>query len=175
MTIRLTVGETVPDFNLNDLNGHPYRLSDYRGKIVLVNFWSAECPYVERVDRLILPMLEAWGDRVVYLPVNPNANESPDQMKKSAGERGMATVLWDDQGQLANAWGAEITPEFFLIDPEGVLRYHGAFDDINFRQKEPTRCYICETVEALLAGRLPDTDHAAPYGCTIVRFTNLVA
>ena len=169
------VGELAPDFTLNDLTGRPHRLSDYRGRIVLLTFWSAECPWVERVDGLIQPMLAAWGEDVFYLPIASNANESPAQIQQAAAARGLPLVLWDDRSQVATAYDAQITPEFFIAGRDGILRYQGAFDDINFRQRTPTRCYVQEVVGALLAGRLPDTDFTAPYGCAIVRYSNLIA
>ncbi len=175
MAQKRLVGEPAPDFTLNDLDGRPHRLSDYRGRIVLLAFWSAECTWVERADALLQSMLSAWGADVVYLPVASNANESPAQIRQAAAARGLPLVLWDDHSQVAAVYDAQITPEFFIVDREGVLRYQGAFDDINFRQRTPTRNYVQEVVAALLAGRLPDTDFAAPYGCTVVRFSNLIA
>ncbi len=57
-----------------------------------------------------------------------------------------------------------------VLDADGVLRYRGAFDDVTFRQRTPTRFYVKEAVEALLAGHLPDPAEAPPYGCTVVGF-----
>lgn len=169
------IGKPLPDFVLVDLNEQPHHLADYRGRIVLLCFWSGECDWVERMDGLLRPMLEGWGERVVYLPVAANANESPARLKATAEARGIPTVLWDANSELSVRLNAEITPDFFIVDESGILRYEGAFDDINFRQREPTRCYVQEVVDALLAGRPVETDHAAPYGCAIVRFSNLVA
>lgn len=168
-------GAPAPEFSLKDLDGRAHQLADYRGKILLLVFWSAECSWSDRVDKLIQPRLAAWGPGVVYLPVASNANESPAEMRAAAQARGVAPVLWDETSAVANRYGAEITPQFYVIDPDGTLRYSGAYDDINFRRRTATRCYIEEVVSALLAGRAPQTDHTAPYGCTIVRFTNLVA
>ncbi|HEX9011877.1 MAG TPA: hypothetical protein VF813_00110, partial [Anaerolineaceae bacterium] len=146
-----------------------------RGRIVLLSFWSAECPWVERVDRSLAALLPDWGERVVYLPVDSNVNESPDLLRKTAGERGLSPVLWDADSALAATFGVEINPHFFLFDERGLLRYQGAFDDINFRQRTPTRNYVQEAVTALMAGRAPETDRTPPYGCTIVRFKDLIA
>lgn len=172
---RLPLGEEAPDFTLPDLDGQAHRLSEFRGRIILLNFWSAECPWSERCDQTLRPLLESWGERVVYLPVASNANESPELLKRSAAGRGLATVLWDANSQVAALYRAEITPQFFVLDETGLLRYQGAFDDINFRQKIPTRNYVREVVEALLSGLPVQTDHAAAFGCTIVKFSNLVA
>ena len=175
MAPHVIAGDVFPDFRLKDLQGREHTLAEWRGRVVLINFWSAECDWSLRVDGLMAPMLARWGERVVYTPVASNANESPAQMLAAAQARGLETLLWDDRSALADRVGAEITPQFFILDGEGKICYHGAFDDINFRQRTPTRCFVEEVVDALLAGRQPETDHAAPFGCTIVRFSNLVA
>ena len=66
-----------PDFELPDLNGRPRsnRLSDYRGRIVIVNFWSCECPHSERTDRAIMAMFVQWREDVVLLPIAANRIE----------------------------------------------------------------------------------------------------
>ena len=61
--IFMQLNQPAPDFELPDLQGNPHKLSDYRGKIVIVNFWSAECPHSERTDRYLVSLLEQmeWG------------------------------------------------------------------------------------------------------------------
>jgi peroxiredoxin len=175
MESQIAIGEKLPNFVLVDLREEPRRLSEFQGKIVLLCFWSAECDWVERMDQDLRPMLNTWGEQVVYLPVDSNANESLEQIRSIADARGIDTLLLDANSELAERLGAEINPHFFILDQQGILRYQGAFDDINFRQRTPTRNYVREVVEALLVGRLVETDHAAPYGCAIVRFSNLIA
>ena len=79
-----------------------------------------------------------------------------------------ALQIRDPGAETAKALGAAITPEVFVIDKKGVLRYRGAFDDANFRQPEPTRNYLWEAVEAVLAGENPLPAEIPAYGCTIV-------
>jgi hypothetical protein len=87
-----------------------------------------------------------------------------------ARERRLPTVLLDRAQSVADQYFAQTTPHFFVIDQHGILRYQGAFDDLTFRQREPTRHYLVEAVAALLAGRLPDLQTTPAYGCTIVRY-----
>ncbi|RPJ37924.1 MAG: hypothetical protein EHM21_17600 [Chloroflexi bacterium] len=61
------------------------------------------------------------------------------------------------------------TPHLFLVDGSGILRYQGAFDDVNFRQREPTRNYVEEAVQSLLKGEKILVTETAAYGCAIVR------
>jgi hypothetical protein len=71
---------------------------------------------------------------------------------------------------VAGRYGALTTPHAFLIDRQGILRYRGAVDDVSFRQREPTRFYLREAVEAVLADQLPEVPEVQPFGCTIVRY-----
>lgn len=166
----LTIGRPAPDFSLIDLQGEPHTLSELRGRLVVVYFWSAECPSVKRADQLLEEWLPAWGRRVVALPVASNSNETPEMLSQVAFDRSLSLVLRDAGHHLADAYGATTTPHVYVIDENGVLRYQGGIDDTTFRQRTPTRFYLKEAVEALLAGAAPDPAETAPYGCTIVRF-----
>ena len=73
--------------------------------------------------------------------------------------------------ELPDLYGSLTTPHIFVIDREGKLRYQGAFDDVTFRQREPTRFYLKDALDALLAGRQPEPAQTTPYGCSIVRHT----
>ncbi len=161
--------QPAPDFSLPDLQGIMHNLREWRGKVVVLNFWSCECPHVARADKLILSYLEEWGERVVLLPLAANVNESPDQLKLTASQRGLDLVLHDREHQVADLYGAVTTPHLFVIDHEGILRYQGAFDDVTFRQRTPTREYLREAVEAVLRGQIPNPDQIPAYGCAIVR------
>ena len=162
-------GDLAPDFTLPDLEGTPHSLLDYRGRVVVVNFWSAECPWAERADRLLGQWMMEWGGRVVLLTVASNVNETQELIAEAACQRGLAPVLLDSGCRVADAWDAQTTPHVFVVDESGILRYQGALDDVTFRQREPKRFHVKEAVEALLAGRLPEVDSAPAYGCTVVR------
>ena len=84
------------------------------------------------------------------------------------GSRSEACAAYARQ-QVADLFGAQTTPHFFVLDQQGVLRYRGALDDVTFRQREPKNYYLHEAVQALLAGRLPEPAETPAYGCTIVR------
>jgi len=166
----LTIGKPAPDFSLLDLHGEPHTLSELRGRLVIVYFWSSECPSVERADRLLEEWLPAWGKRVVMMPIASNSNESPEMLARVAFDRSLPVVLRDAGHHVADAYGALTTPQMYLIDENGVLCYQGGIDDTNFRNRTPLHYYLREAVESLLAGRLPDPAESPPYGCTIVRF-----
>jgi thiol-disulfide isomerase/thioredoxin len=162
------INQPAPDFSLPDLLGVKHSLSDYRGQVVVVNFWSAECPWSERVDRELLAALPGWGQAVALLPVASNASEPPELLARVAAARRLPLVLLDSEQQVADLYAAHSTPHLFIVDPAGLLRYHGAFDDVTFRQRTPTRSYALLAIAAVLSGGRPDPPTSPPYGCAIV-------
>jgi peroxiredoxin len=163
-------GLPAPDFTLNDLSGRPYTLSDLRNRVVILNFWSAECPWARRTDEKLIPMMEEWDETIILLPVASNANEEPALLRQVAEERNLPVVLHDKNQRVASLYGAQTTPHIFLIDEEGILRYQGAFDDVTFRQETPTQGYLRDAIDATLTGDQPDPANTPPYGCAIVQY-----
>jgi len=166
----LELNQLAPDFTLPDLDGRIHMLSDYREQIVIVNFWSAECPHSERFDTDITTRLAQWGDSVALLSIASNANESDEMIMSTARQRKLPVVLRDADQSVADRYEAQTTPHAFVIDRQGILRYRGAVDDVAFRQRVATKFYLKDAVEALLAGQLPETTEVQPFGCTIVRY-----
>ncbi len=163
---KLTAGQSAPIFHLEDLNGRRIELEDFLERTVLINFWSAECPWAERADQV----LREWQDRIVLLSIASNANEPPELLRLAAEKRGLQVVLQDPDHRVADQYGAETTPHLFLIDAGGILRYQGAFDDVTFRQRTPTRSYIEEALQAVLNGGRVPVEETPAFGCTIVRY-----
>ncbi len=166
----MQLNQPAPDFELRDMDGHLHRLSDYRGRTVILNFWSAECPQCERVDADLLACLREWTGRVILLTLAANINETEEAISAAARQRGLKPVLLANRTQVPEEYGALTTPHLFVMDASGLLRYRGAYDDVTFRQRTPTKFYVKDAVEALLAGRLPDAAETAPHGCAVVRF-----
>lgn len=165
----MEINQPVPEFELPDLNGKMRRLSELHGRIVIVNFWSCECPHSERTDKAIMSMFVQWQDDVTMLSIASNRNESLSALREAAESRRLPEVLHDADCRVANLFEAQTTPHVFVIDREGILRYRGAVDDVTFRQRKPTRFFLDETVESLLEGHLPALTESPAYGCTIVR------
>jgi len=163
----LSTGNLVPDFCLNDLEGRPQRLSDLRGKIVVLYFWSAECAWCHRVDGALVELTHTWDEQVVLLAISANQEESHETLWKEAKARGIGPVLRDADQKIARLYGAVTTPQFFILDASGVLRYQGAFDNVSFRQRTATRYYAADALQALLEGLFPDPSETPPYGCAL--------
>jgi peroxiredoxin len=166
----LAIDQPAPDFELPDLNGQMHTLQDYLGRVIVINFWSAECPHAARADAQLIDYLRTWGSRVTLICIASNLNETSEQINQAAARRGLPLVLMDRGGVVADMYVALTTPHLFVIDEMGALRYQGALDDVTFRRRTPTQNYLYHAVEAVLAGARPKQAETPAYGCAIVRF-----
>lgn len=169
MDTMIKIGEQAPVFQLKDLKGNTWSLEKLRGWIVVLNIWSGECEWCERVDRELVTHLEAWKDQVRVLWIASNSNETGELIQKVSTERNLPVVLQDEQHRVADMYGAQTTPHFFILDEHGKLRYQGAWDDITFRQRVATHEFVLQSVEALRQGHEPEFTQTQPYGCALVR------
>jgi peroxiredoxin len=163
----IRVGDLAPDVELPGLDGLGHRLSAQRGRLTVLLAWSAACPWTERTDAGVLSAVHEAG--VDLWPVAVNADESDDEVRRVAAERGLPLVLRDPDHRLADLFGAAATPHVFVIDAQGKVRYQGAPDDARFRDPQPRRRYLAEALHALLRGEDPDPAETMTYGCAIVR------
>lgn len=159
----------APEFSLNDLNGELHTLKDYLGRIVVINFWSAECPWSARADEELVQFMQKTNESVVLLSIASNVNEKVEKITSEASKRGLPLVLLDEKNRVADLYGAITTPHLYVLDTQGILQYQGAIDDVTFRKRTPTQNYLIEAVEALLRGDVPDPFETLSYGCTLVR------
>ncbi len=162
------IGGPLPDFALPDLEGGIHRPSEARGRVLLLDLWSADCPHAAHADAAIARLARGWRDRVMIWPIACNPNEADGMIRSVAAARGLPLVLLDRDQGVTRLLGGLTTPYFALVDPEGSLRYLGGLDDVSFMQREPTRHYLADAVSAVLAGRSPDPAQTASFGCAIV-------
>lgn len=129
----------APDFELKDLGGRPVRLSSYRGKTVVLNFWTKSCrPCLEEMPALVeLGKLLAQRKDTVLLTVSTDATvaEVRDTVNAIAGRdaAGLAVLVDADADVVGGKYGTKLYPETWIIDPEGVIRarFDGARDWTN--------------------------------------------
>ncbi len=165
----IPTGLHAPEFDLLDYKGRCYSLREMRGKIVVLNFWSAECHWSERVDNELITHLLSWKDQVQAWWIDSNANETPELINQVAIERKLPVVLLDQNQAVADLYGAQTTPHLFVIDRAGKLAYQGAWDDITFRQRTATQVFVPQVVEALINNTPAQVSVTPPYGCVLVR------
>jgi peroxiredoxin len=171
---QVAVGQPVADFTLPDINGGSHSLASLRGEKGVLLIWiSVQCPYSNGYN----PRMEALhrdyaakGIRVVG--VNSNRTESLDTIRAHAKENGFTfTILKDEGNRIADYFGATVTPEAYLIDAAGVLRYHGRLDAKH--DDESLNCHEArEALDAVVnGGQVANTGKKA-FGCTIKRVSS---
>jgi peroxiredoxin len=173
------VGKPAPDFTATDINGQTHKLSDYSGKIVVLESFNLDCPYCHNhynsgAMQELQRDLTAKG--VVWLLVNSvgpkyPGHRSPEAAKKEwAGEKINATAWLDDSsGAVGKAYGMRTTPHMFVIDQHGALAYQGAIDDRPAPEGDPRTAhnYVREAVQKLQGGDKLAVTQTKPYGCGV--------
>lgn len=166
------IGEAAPDFTLTDTDGKTVSLSDHAGKIVVLEWFNPDCPYVQRWynDGGMNKVYDKYKDKdVVWLAINTTAGHSVDADKKAMERWKIARpVLNDADGKVGRAYGARTTPHMYIIDKEGRLAYMGGIDDDERGNKgDKAVNYVAKALDELLAGESVSTPESRPYGCSV--------
>ena len=178
-TFAVEVGKPAPDFTGTDINGKTVKLSDYKGKIVVIESYNSDCPFCNNQYKTgamqdLQKDLEAKG--VVWLlvnSVNPKnfSHRTPEQAKaEMAGKKIVANAWIDDNaGTIGHLYGMETTPHMFVIAKDSTLVYDGAIDNMPdpFHNPKTARNYVREAVGDLLAGKPIEVSQTKPYGCSV--------
>ncbi len=174
------VGQKAPDFSLTDTAGKTVRLSDYKGRHVVLEWNNPGCPYVRRhYDSANMQTLqkEVTGKNVVWLAINSTADSHPDYLTAAQLGRWMVqqkaaptATLMDEDGKVGHSYGARTTPHMYLVDPQGVLIYAGGIDNQpsarGAEQKSATN-YVRQGINEALAGKGLSKPVTTPYGCSV--------
>jgi peroxiredoxin len=171
------VGKQVADFSLKDTSGKPWSLYGLKnGKAVVVVFLSFDCPVSISYSPRLADLARQYGERgVAFVGVCP-CDEEAEQVARHARDFKLPfPVLKDRQLAAADALGAQLTPEAFLLDERFVLRYRGRIDDSYAarlkKRAETGREDLKEALDEVLAGKPVRVSATAPIGCAIVRET----
>src|ERR1035438_6731199 len=170
------IGKPAPDFTGTDITGKTVKLSDYKGKIVVLESYNSDCPfchnqYATGATQDLQKELAAKG--VVWLmvnSVNPKnmSHRTPAQAQKEWADLKMAATAWidDSSGDIGHLYGMKTTPHTFVIDQAGNLAYEGAMDNLPDPVHNPrtARNYIREAVDDLLAGKPIEVSQTKSYG-----------
>ncbi len=172
-------GQPAPDFALMDLAGKSHKLSELKGKYVVLEWVNPDCPYVRKhYNSANMPGLQKeFGAKVTWLTINSTREghsefKSPQQMKAWMKEKGAApaATLLDRDSKVGRLYGATNTPQMFVIDPRGTLVYAGAIDDKRSTRQEDVKTaknYVRAALGETLAGKPVSTASTTPYGCTV--------
>jgi hypothetical protein len=174
------VGEPAPGFTGTASNGKTYRLSDYRGKFVVLEWHNNGCPYVGKhynsgnMQRL----QKQWTGRgVVWFTILSSApgkqgyvsaNEENEYLAKE--QAAPTAALLDPTGEIGHLYDAKTSPQMVVINPQGVVIYDGAIDDkptTDLGDVPVATNYVSLALDAGMAGKEVATPATRPYGCSV--------
>lgn len=174
------VGKSAPNFELTDQDGDVHSLEKYKGKIVVLEWTNAECPFVRKHydSKNMQQLQEKYTELgVIWLSINSGAPGKqghllPEEISSLLTKEGakQSAYLRDPEGTVGHLYGASTTPHLFVIDKEGLLQYAGAIDDDSSARVESVaeaKNYVSEALDSLLEGKKVPTPYVAPYGCSV--------
>jgi peroxiredoxin len=175
-----TVGDAAPDFNGTDSHGQTHKLSDYRGKFVVLEWHNNGCPFTQKHYQSgnMENLQKQWTQKgVVWLTV----------ISSAPGEQGYVTAdqenvymqkmhaaptaaILDPKGEIGHLYGAKTTPHMFVVNPQGMLIYNGAIDSDS--SSDPSaiagaKNYVSEALQEAMAGQQVAVASTRPYGCSV--------
>jgi peroxiredoxin len=174
------IDQPAPDFTAVDAKGDTIRLSDYRGKTVVLEWTNADCPYTRKhYSSGNMQSVQALAEKngVVWLSVISSAPGKQGYVNGTAADALTVSrhavptaVLMDPAGTVARLYAAKTTPHMFVIDKNGRLKYMGGIDSLattdeaDIARAEP---YLKEAMLAVAAGNPVAHPVTKPYGCSI--------
>jgi len=176
------IGQPAPDFTLTDLDGKSHKLSDFKGKTVVLEWHNADCPFVkkhyEKSGNLPATQKAATADGVVWLMINSGApgkqgaDYTAAQTKEYLQKNNSAATAYlkDSDGKVGHLYGAKTTPHIYVIDAKGTLVYNGAIDSnrsSNADDIAKATNYATAALASLKAGKSVEKATTEPYGCSV--------
>jgi hypothetical protein len=174
------IDRPAPDFELPGIDGKTYKLSDFKGKYVVLEWNNFDCPFVKKhygtgnMQALQKKYVEegvVWFTICSSAPGKQGYYEAGALQKMTAGEKLASTAyLRDADGTVGRSYGAKTTPNMFVISPQGVLIYAGAIDDrasTNPEDVKGANNYVQASLDAARGGKAITTKSTAPYGCSV--------
>ena len=173
------IGKPAPDFTATDINGKTIKLSDYKGKIVVLESYNSDCPFcnnqyktgaTQDLQKDLAAKGVAW---LLVNSVNPNhpSHRTAEQAKQEIADKKIMATAWidDSSGAVGHLYDMKTTPDMYVVDKNGVLVYQGAIDNKPDPQHDPrtARNYVREAVDALMAGKPVEVSQTKPYGCGV--------
>ncbi|WP_127077816.1 thioredoxin family protein [Rhodomicrobium lacus] len=174
------VGKPAPDFSATDSKGRTVKLSDYRGKTVVLEWTNDGCPYVQKhysTNNIQSLQKDAAAKGIVWLSVISSApgeqgavsGAEADKLSETRGAA-PAAVLLDAEGKVGRLYDARTTPHMFIVNGDGTLVYMGGIDDkptVIPSDVKAARNYVRAALDDLAAGKPVATPVTRPYGCSV--------
>ena len=164
------VGSKVTDFQVQDLDSKSVSFSALRGPVTVVTFIATQCPVSNAYNQRMIALYNDYAPKSVkFIFVNANRTEAASEVRDHAKRAGFPFPVYKDANNIvANHFGAEVTPESYVIDGSGVLQYHGSIDDSQNEARIRTR-RLRTALDSLLSGKPVEATETKAFGCTIKR------
>lgn len=158
------VGKAAPAFSLTGTDGKTYKIADFKDKIVVIEWINRECPVCQKQEPIMKETSAALQKKgVIWLAIDSTAAHATKDNAEHVKKAGLPYPILDDSaGTVGHAYGAKATPTMFVIN-KGNVAYSGAA----VQEKDGSRNYVSEAVEALLAGKEVPTTTTKAYGCSV--------
>jgi peroxiredoxin len=168
----VAIGQAAPQFSLQDQNGKTVNLSDYAGKIVVLEWVNPNCPFVQRhyKAKTMVNLANEFAPKgVVWLAINTTASADNAFNKNFADANNVPyPILNDSAGNVGKAYQAKSTPDMFIIDKSGNLAYSGAIDNDPDGDRGNDRVnYVQKALDEMLAGQSVSVPETKSYGCGV--------
>jgi peroxiredoxin len=164
------LGSAVTDFDITSVKGEQVKYSALKGDTTVFVFVSTACPISNSYnDRMKAVYNDYAAKGVHFVFVNANNTETPAEVAEHAKAHGFPFAVYKDTtGAAANLFGAQVTPETFVMDKDGVMQYHGYVDD-SANEARVHNQGLRMALDAVLAGKAVPMAQTKAFGCTIKR------
>jgi peroxiredoxin len=168
----LTIGAPAPQFTLMDQDGKPVSLSDYAGKVVVLEWTNPGCPFVQRhyKAKTMTTLADEYKDKgVVWLAINSTASQTVAEAKSWIEQNHIGyPELNDAAGTVGHMYDAKTTPEMYVITKAGTVAYAGGIDnDPEGTMSAGKVNYVKQALDAVLADQPVPTPKTKSYGCGV--------
>ncbi len=166
-------GKKAPEFKLKNYDGKTIELSDYKGKIVVLEWLNYECPfsrYHHEKANTMVELADKYKDKnVVWLAINSTSHLITEKNKEFAEKNNISYPILDDRsGKVGRAYKARTTPHMFIINAKGMIVFDGAIDNSPLgRRKKGVINYVDKALGELTSGKKISVPRTKPYGCTV--------
>jgi len=137
-------GEKAPDFTLKDIYGKEFSLSDFKGKVVILDFFYINCSACRAEIDELKQIKSKFGAQVVIISISVNPMDTNEALRKFAKEHGINWIVARDTANLADTYGVSAVPTLVIIDKEGYIRY----THVGFTSYEALENEVMELLEA---------------------------
>jgi peroxiredoxin len=174
------IGKPAPAFTLPTCESKSVSLSDFKGKVVVLEWTNYSCPFVVKhygSGNMQKLQADAAAKGVVWLSIcssapNQQGHATPADALKACTEKNSAATAYliDESGETGRAYGAKRTPEMYVINSDGILVYQGAIDDkksVDPADIATAKNLVAAAIDETLAGKPVSTPETEAYGCSI--------